>query len=87
MTDRYHHRRKNEHRSWLRDFKQRCVRCGETTPHKLTVLDAETGRGLGLSEGGWSLPTTRRDELVERSIVLCHSCGYRYRRERHEEDH
>lgn len=82
MPDNYHQRRKAEHRAWLQSFKQRCARCDERRAHKLTILDPATGRGVGVSEGGWSMPTKRREEIAATAIVLCHSCGYRYRQDR-----
>ena len=77
----YHHRRKAEHQAWLRGLKRRCARCSEHRAHRLTVLDKETGRGLGMSVGGWSTPKSRRDAIAERAIVLCFKHGYEYRRE------
>lgn len=81
----YVSRRKSEHRAWLRDFKRRCERCSEHRSHLLTVLDRATGRGLGMSEGGWSMPISRRDEIVQHAVVLCQRHGNLYRRERHAE--
>ena len=81
MNVSYHHRRKADHRAWLRSVKRQCERCSEHRSQVLTVLDRETGRTLGVSEGGWSMPITRRNELLERAIILCQRCGYRYRQE------
>jgi len=81
MDGSYHHRRKAEHRDWLRAYKKQCAICGECDPRKLTVLNPDTGRAAGLSEGGWSMPASRRATIADASIILCQRHGHRYRQE------